>query len=455
MNQLNCYFKTNRIGLLFVFGMLLVCVFCIGHFDANAIVLWGVELLRSVKNDRLYYYATDLTLLGVPTNYGIFINAVTAVAVFPLYILELLGKSVSLMEYVTWYKIILCVVLMAALSELSKFTERFSAKEDVTLIFGTSILAIFYSVAMGQVDMFAIFFVLLAMNCYEKEKWNWMAFFMALSFMVKAFPLIAMAPFFIYLFKRFFLGNKKKEFLGICFHFIWPIALERGIATFGMEDYYSYSNIVNTLNFIPRIFKINIGGVSVYLLLTVIVVMLFFGVTVFTKMIEEREMLLCINILYALFYALVDWSPQYLLYGFIFLLIGSIGALRGREQAAFGLMGIGALFVCIGGFNESTLNAMLMSNSLIGYMLHLEEVCIGTMLPLAIKKVFLIAGRGIIDVCYLYVILKQWRYCRERKINQGQEERHEPPLQRGTILLCGIPAFVYMVLLLYMQSVSL
>ena len=177
------WFK-NHILISAVLGILSIwLVFFVGHFDSNAIVGWGLELLRTIKAGDFYDYQNNLQSMNLPTNYGIFTNALTAVILLPLFLVELIGAQVTLIVYITWYKCILCVVFVWILKNTASFVSflGYHSKSCVWLL-GLSVISLYYGIAMGQVDLLSVLFLSLALRMWEKQSYYKMALFLSFAF---------------------------------------------------------------------------------------------------------------------------------------------------------------------------------------------------------------------------------------------------------------------------------
>lgn len=398
------YEKRNFILIYAIVSILLV--FTIGHYDANAIVGWAVELLRTISHGDLYNYQNNLQEINLPTNYGIVINAIDAVILLPIYIVELCKISVPLIVYISWYKIILSLALVNTCLILAK-TMRACGFENnrIEIFIGLSFLTLVYGVAMGQVDLLALLFMTLGLYYGVNKSYYRMSIVFSIAFMIKAFPIMAIAPIFVYLFKKQFLNNDKTKWICETVLFIGPIILERVIEIIFIDDFLTYSTLVNEYNFIPKLQAVNICGISVYILLTFVTLLVYFIVVLISKDLTMRALLLCIDLLYFYFYLLIDYSPQYLIYGFVFMMV-TVCALEDRAILYYLLINIGVIAISLGHFNESTLNALLISNSLIGDICHVREFYVGAYIPVILKEGLWLAGRVIVSGLSAWLIIK-------------------------------------------------
>lgn len=438
----------NKKNIIVVLICYIVAVFCVGHYDANAIVTWGIELLRSVRINQISLYAIKLIDIGMPTNYGLFVNSLTAIVESPVYLFEIMGFPVPLVVYITWYKMILCVVVGVIYKELHWILDSENRCDPCVLsMFLGSILVVFYAVAMGQVDLFAILFMVLSVRMLLQEKWFKMALCMAMSTMIKAFPILAYAPIFIFLLGKFQKEHRIREFVRTVILFVVPLVLERIIALYGIPEYFTYAELVNQNNFIPKVLVIKLAGVPVVPVSILLVGIFYLWYVIKTEEIKKEDLLLCINFVYFIFFSMVEWSPQYLLYGMIFLLITWNYVIPNRNSTiVFGVWESGILLTCLGHFNDSLFNAMLISNSLLGKCLHMQkEVYLGNLLPTYVGVGCYVFGRFMVTGVFAYTVLEQYRSI---KMNRTKDDiPKQKTLLNGFAISIGYMCILFIVTL--------
>ena len=407
-------FYGNKKCISFYIVTSLIGVLAVGHYDSNAIVEWAVELLRTIGHGDLYNYQNNLQQIGMPTNYGLFINAIDAVIILPIYFIESFIRPVSLILYITWYKLILSVVLVMTIKVLSKMMAFWGIDESrIEILVGLSFLTLVYGVAMGQVDLLSIFFMSLGLYYGSKEAYCKMSLCFSLAVMIKAFPILAISPVFIYLFKKQFMNKKALKWLAEVVIFVGPFMVERVIENCLLDNYLEYAHMVNEYNFIPKLFAVSVAGISIYVLMTFITLFVYFVLALVDKTNSITGLIICIDLMYFLFYSFIDYSPQYLIYGMVFYMI-TVDVMRRRRYLIWLLFNVAVLAISIGHFNESTLNAFLLSNSLIGKMTNIKEFYIGDLVSKPIKEWMWIAGRVLVSGLSVWMIVKLYiqRNCR-------------------------------------------
>lgn len=441
VEKLNLFGKKYYTVLFFI--LVSILVFCVGHSDANAIVKWGEYFLYSVVNGDIYNYQNSLQEIGFPTNYGLFVNFITSIELSPILILQLVGIKVPFIVLVTWYKTVLCIVFCVSMRIMQGLSKDINIDYmRFSFLYGFSIVVLFYGIAMGQVDLFAILFLCLALNCYLKNKMYLMSLLLSFSCLIKAFPIIAIVPFFIYLLGRQFLKKEKTKYIIEVIIFLLPLTMERTIEVLLVDDYLSYASLVNRSSFLPKINEINIGGVSLCLILTLVVLIAYFVYIVMKKDEKHFSLLIVINVLYLIFYSLVEYSPQYLVYGLYFLLL-MVSQMKNKKMfiVMFGFS-LGVCFQALGHFNDMALNAMLVSHSVIGHFFKVQDVFIGDMIGSFLKSVLYIVGRIVVSVSSISVIVAYI-------MNMGLSIRKGIDEDRViSKVLYVIPLFVYTIVLL-------
>lgn len=379
---------------------LFLAVFFIGHADSKAIVTWGLELIRHIKSLDIGNYISDLNSLGTPTNYGVIINSIVGLTLLPAFLFEVMGFSVSLNVYILLWKIVNLLVLVFIIymfrriaedSKNNKWDSRYNC-----YLFSSSIVVVIYGVAMGQVDLISIMFVVLGLRMFQKKRYIYMSLLMSVAIAIKTFPVFIVVPLFIYLFGELFLDKKKLYYIGMCVSLILPLAIERVVANLISRNYFEYKEAVDNANFIPKVFSCSILGIPIIIVLMILTLLIFF-VLVIRKKACTRDVIIFSCILYLLLYIFVEWSPQYLVYGllcFCFLLSGSV-SYRISVLLAF-LIQLGLIIVCMVDFNVDYINGLIADNTIASTFLYYSEVYISTLLSEKVRLTLGAAGRVVI-----------------------------------------------------------
>lgn len=237
------FWRTDGFYLVAVGAVLaFLCTFFLSNYDCEAITKWGYDLLESISRGELGNYPRFVNLtFGSPTNYTLFVNAVTALWLSPLYILT--GGSAweaSLLYYELWYKVLLAVCLAldvrifwGILRRLGFDMEKAAEGCGMLLVSSISLLAL---MGKGQVDVYGFLFFLLGMRAYLRGRNFRMALWLGMAFLVKPLVLWVILPVFL-------LMMEKERFRVIRYGIVLlvPFLLDKVVTMLVMPEYVSLS----------------------------------------------------------------------------------------------------------------------------------------------------------------------------------------------------------------------
>ncbi len=341
--------------------VIIVMVFCVNHNDCITIINWAISLLEHLFTHNLKNYAADYVVSGeFFTNYSLFSNFIIAFWCLPVY---LFGKIIviPLVVYTTWLKILMAILavvntrlLMTICKNLSLNVER----KEVELLFLISPVIALYSIGMGQIDAIAVVLLLLGITFLQRHSFGKMAIVFGISMLIKGFTIFAIAVVFAYLAGK----DIKKILYSIPAVFI--VVLEKGISSFVVTDYLAFGNMLNTYNFLPRVFEVRLNMFSPCIaFLMIIMFFVYYNA-------KEKEDIFCMNgcfAIYMSFFFFFDWSPQYLYYMLPFMVIG-YAQLKNEKEIVWLWWGsnIALLFYGLLHFNYEYVNGLLFSESIVG-----------------------------------------------------------------------------------------
>ena len=171
--------KSNRYSIVLaaITGILsILYAFTISHVDCNTITTWAYDLLESVKIGELrdfpvYTYETH----DMATNYTLFSNVINAIWLLPLYLIDVIcGFDFSLIIYDVYYKVLVLAVMIISYIMMGKILNKTNfdaAKKNIGLYaLGTSSILLMTVLGKGQIDIFDLLMVILAIYSYLNNK---------------------------------------------------------------------------------------------------------------------------------------------------------------------------------------------------------------------------------------------------------------------------------------------
>ncbi len=203
--------KLRKINSHFYMGVFLsLCfIFTIGHVDCNTITTWGYDLLDSIRTGHFRAFPTyTYEMHQMPTNYSLFTNAITAVWLLPVYLIDMVSKGeIAMMVYDTWYKTFVCLVHFLNMYLFYKILTVKKYKDDdrlwAMIYYMASTVVLVTVLGKGQVDNIVLLLLLMGYLAYLNEKDISMSICFGLSLCIKPFSILLIVPFLIlYMEKR-------------------------------------------------------------------------------------------------------------------------------------------------------------------------------------------------------------------------------------------------------------
>ena len=241
------------IPLILVFGFLYT------HYDSMAITKWGVLLLDAIRDGNIRNYpARVLVEYGSATNYTLFVNAITAIWLCPVYLIcEFILHIDSLLVYEMWYKVLLVLAIFLSVHVFGKVLRQLNFKdENITIgkaFLMVSAITLVSALGKGQVDVYGLFFFLKGIEYQLKNDKIKMSVCMGIAFLIKPLVLWILIPCYILL-----LGKEHGRtiaYAGIC---LLPFALDKLVTILIMPEYISLSGET------AQMLKKEFGGLSMF-----------------------------------------------------------------------------------------------------------------------------------------------------------------------------------------------
>ena len=265
-------FTFSNIYLLMGAGLAFLGTILLYHVDALSISNWAYDLLTCVKNGDIsgfpaYTYETH----GLATNYSLAVNVINAIWLSPLFLIEQISTvKFSEFLFMLWYKILLLIVVAAGgklFRDLlvMKGIDAEKRKIAVGLYFSSAIVSVAV-LGKGQIDIYALFFLLLGTRYFLKEKYMTMSLLWGCAILIKPFPILMILPVLL------LLGAKEKE--GIFLYGLLtlvPFSMDKVITDICMPSYQTYVDMTSqafaeTFGFtrFSQLFSVSVGNIQLF-----------------------------------------------------------------------------------------------------------------------------------------------------------------------------------------------
>ena len=403
--------------LAFAAALAVLPVFLFSHIDGDLITYWAIELLRHIQTGDLRMYAADLYRDGMGINYSLWLDAVIAVWELPLYLIHcLLHLPAHWIIYETWYKILIWLVNIGAALEISRIFSLLGNKDEKSVTAGAfyliSIPVCFYSIGVGQVDCFGIWFFLCSLRLMLEDRQEKAAVFAGLSFLCKSFSLMAIIPLFL-------LYAKPNRKTARCVSWaLLPVVLEKVSTLLLVKDYFIRGNELNKEVFFPRIFAVSINDYPLFpiAVLVVCAVCLYKNITGTAK---KTEGILAGGWIFCIFYFLVFCHYQWFCYGAAVLLL-VIAVSRHKAYAYFLYLGmnVGAFLRDIVQEEVAAILVIRKAETALGRLSGLtKEVTIGMRFP--VPEYTSSVGKALFLACFILIVLLPLLEKKERDVEDS------------------------------------
>lgn len=246
--------------------------FTVSHVDCNTITTWGYDLLDAISKGRFMEFPVfTYQQHGMPTNYSLFVNAIVAIWLLPLYIIQkLIGATWSILVYDTWFKCFHLVIHTCNLLLLNRIIEKKFDEQKLRRIFlfcyMTSAVVLVTVLGKGQVDNFVVFFSLLGILLLSKKRTAWAMILWGCAFCIKPFVILLMVPFLLLYMGR--VGRKSIGYIMLC---LIPYICDQVLTHCVMKDYAAMKALTSQMfkdtfgsSRVEEIFSVQINNILVF-----------------------------------------------------------------------------------------------------------------------------------------------------------------------------------------------
>lgn len=306
-------------------GILLVCCFFFcQRFDLSITIKHSITMIECFLKGRPQHFYGDVYEKAISgyygsadavnsANYTFLLYFVLAIVNLPLFMIEkLLGASISMHIYILWNKAFILLVTLGTSYIIKKIGLKLNMSEErskwMAFAFLSSPILLLGSTSFGQLDIFSIFFVCLAMLEYFDKKYYKFCIYMAIAIELKVFAILVLAVLIILVEKRLFQIIKYM----LCGISIWLI--DTLIFSFSGGKKLT-SMAMSVYGFKDRIFQYGFNSFNFvsFLIVGLIIVI----VLAYKKDIKSDTEHIVYGILfplamYTIFFGFVYWHPQWL-----------------------------------------------------------------------------------------------------------------------------------------------
>lgn len=369
----------ERIYLLgmIIMGIVFSVFFSIG--DPQSLIVWGNAMLKCLFEGRFLDYALYLTENNMMTNYNPFQIILLAMALSPIYIINVISSQFGLdlyNHYFLYYKMIIffitvltaflagrtCIIMEKCLNGNHASDEN---KQEIRMIFFCSSAIIWIgSFCFGQMDIMESAFMILFAYFFFSDKWLTSACFASLAISVKGFSLLWILPILCLFFSRY--RHIFLQYAAIVLSVpIINVLLEYVI----LKGYHAMkAEAAEHWNHISKLFAFDYANMNICIMTMILVCVfcLYYGI----KNDKASDKLIAVSVIPMIsFIMFASWYPQYLtcmVFPFIYLLSRIKDKLF--ENGIWFMMNIGfVLVVFIGG--ENALDNTMIKNGPLSSML--------------------------------------------------------------------------------------
>jgi len=259
------------------------------------------------------FYYNDPTV-GHAANYNFLLYLMLSIVIAPLFIIEnLFSISISISFYALYTKIIIVFFSIASAFILKKIGLKFKLGEQrsnwLAFAFISSPVILFGSTTFGQLDIFSVFFLCLALLKYFNKEYYKFCGYMAIAIDLKLFAVLAFIVLILLIEKSFFQIIKyllSGLSLLLLESFIFSFSEGKAATSLGMSAIYSFKDRIFASGFV------SITNVSYIIVGMIIIVSL-----AYMKKVENDQEMQIYGVLfplamYAVFFGFILWHPQWL-----------------------------------------------------------------------------------------------------------------------------------------------
>lgn len=306
-------------GLVFA---IIATVFFVGR-DYNDIIKWYALFDECLIKGQLTDYAAYLEAYGA-SNYSLFSNVIGGIWLLPVYGLSMLRHYGSMLVDSTavtrdvfviwsvWHKVLILIVTLVSLKIFNKILDKLNygqCKYLADFIYLTNAMVFISSVGSGQIDCFAIMFMLLGIYFFIDEKYILTTLMMSFSLMYKGMPIMVYLPVMALI---FFPKLNWKKLGCMTLAFVSVPAVNMFFEKVVFTGYHKQrSDFQNDIDFFRRMFVSDYFTNGLLLVAGVVCVIAFYLSE--SNRVKKEYYLLFPLIVLTGFEILVRWNPQWLL----------------------------------------------------------------------------------------------------------------------------------------------
>ncbi len=298
--------------------LLFIYTFFINHIDCDTIVTWGYDLLESVRQGSLedfpvYTYETH----SMATNYTLFSNAFNAIWLLPVYLIDkLFSIEFSMVVYDIWFKILILVAAIGAIFFFGKILDKLKTpvyKKHIGMYsMSTSSIVLIAVLGKGQIDMFDLFLVVVAIYAYLNDRIQLSFLYIGLGCLFKPFIILLGVPYLCLM-----IGRCRVRTLLNGLLLVLPYILDATVTRVLMPRYGKMADVTSEAfadvfgkTRIEQLFATKVNNIYIFFLLAIIVcgICVYIGIENRTK---ECHLIIFPTIMYSVFAFMVDATVLY------------------------------------------------------------------------------------------------------------------------------------------------
>lgn len=328
--KLNNYFlvmdDVKRSDYMLLGGILLICcLFFCQKYDLSITIKHSITMIEGFLKGRPQHFYGDVYQNAVSgyylgeasavnaANYSYLLYFALAIINLPLFLIEKLFRfSIPMYLYIQWAKIFIVLVILGTGYIMKQIGLKLNMSHQrsnwLAFAFISSPILLFGSTTFGQIDIFSIFFLCLAMLKYfEKDYYKFCAF-MAIAIELKLFAILAFVVL-IFLIEKRLLQIIKYLLCGLSLYLI-----ETFIFSFSGGKKLTSIIMAATYNFKGRIFNSGIyvfHFVSFIMLGFIIILVLAYKKEIKTDDEHKAYGILFPLAMYTVLLGFIDWHPQW------------------------------------------------------------------------------------------------------------------------------------------------
>lgn len=307
-------------GILLLLSLFIICQ----YYDYFMIAKSALRMIDSFKtgNFRNYMDYSYMSELGNQSSKMLFAYeynffSILSIAILMLPILPFCNGDVTYAnggDLVCGYlSIVICLLLFAGIYLMRKCAKECGMdkryKDQIGIIFITSSMMLYSTVAYGQIDIIYMCVILYAMVFYFRKRYLAFSVVMSLAVAMKTLPLFIFVPLILLVFKQI-----KDIFIHMAVVMILP-----AVSKVLFEGNFGHAAVANIIDedykYVERITEMKLGSLSLFVLAFALICIFCYMHKADTE--NKKDMLfksmLLIFVTYTCFAAFVDWHQQWLL----------------------------------------------------------------------------------------------------------------------------------------------